>query len=648
MNRFPLWKNLLVFGVVVVSTIVALPNWFGDDEAVQLSRADGVAMDAPALEKARTTLTEGGINFLSAALDGMSVLVRVDAPADQEPVRDALQKAFPDHVAALTLSPRTPAWLRWLGLKPMLLGLDLRGGVHFLYAVDLDAAIGQYLEAHESDVRTQLRQAEIRNNTRIVGTTLRVELLEPADADRAEQILRSLDSGEQLLQLGQLTSRFTVDRTQVEGRPAFNLNMTPTAIRERQDFAIQQNTLTLRNRVNELGVAEAVVQRQGLDRILVELPGIQDPAQAKRVLSSTATLEFHLVDTENDPYDAQRRGRAPLGSELHTFRQTGQPILLHRDVIASGDQLIDAQQGNGDTGPIVNVRLDATGARKMLDTTINNIGKPMAVLFIETKPGPMVERDGKQVPGENVRTEEVINSATIQGVFSNRFQISGLSLFEARDLALGLRAGSLAAPIVTVEERTIGPSLGRDNIERGIRATLVGYLLVVIFIGLWYRMFGMLANVALFVNVIMIVAVMSLIPGAALTLPGIAGIVLTVGMSVDANVLIFERIREELGNGNTPQNSIRMGWDKAYTTIVDSNLTTVIAAIVLFMYGTGPIKGFAVTLTIGIATSMFTAITVTRALVNLVYGGRKNLKTLSIGGRHIQNEAVTSLTKAKA
>ena len=258
MNRFPLWKNLLVFGVVVVSTIVALPNWFGDDEAVQLSRADGVAMDAPALEKARTTLTEGGINFLSAALDGMSVLVRVDAPADQEPVRDALQKAFPDHVAALTLSPRTPAWLRWLGLKPMLLGLDLRGGVHFLYAVDLDAAIGQYLEAHESDVRTQLRQAEIRNNTRIVGTTLRVELLEPADADRAEQILRNLDSGEQLLQLGQLTSRFTVDRTQVVGRPAFNLNMTPTAIRERQDFAIQQNTLTLRNRVNELGVAEAL------------------------------------------------------------------------------------------------------------------------------------------------------------------------------------------------------------------------------------------------------------------------------------------------------------------------------------------------------------------------------------------------------
>jgi preprotein translocase subunit SecD len=648
MNRYPLWKNLFVFGVVLVATIVALPNWFGDDEAVQLSRTDGVAMDAAALDKVRTTLMEGGLEFLSAGLEGMSVLVRVDGPAEQQTARDSLQKAFPDHVAALTLAPRTPAWLRWLGLKPMLLGLDLRGGVHFLYAVDLDAAVAQYLETYESDVRTQLRTAMIRNNTQIVGTTLRVELLEPADAARAEQILRNLDSADQLLQLGQLTSRFTVDPIQHEGRPAFNLDLTPSAIRERQDFAIQQNTVTLRNRVNELGVAEAVVQRQGLDRILVELPGIQDPAQAKRVLSSTATLEFHLVDTENDPYEAQRRGRAPLGSELHTFRGTGQPILLRRDIIASGDQLVDAQQGYENGAPIVNVRLDATGARKMLDTTINNLGKPMAVLFIETKPGPMIERDGKQVPGENVRSEEVINSATIEGVFSNRFRISGLSVFEARDLALLLRAGSLAAPIVTIEERTIGPSLGRDNIERGINATLVGYLLVVLFIGLWYRVFGMLANVALFVNVIMIVAVMSLIPGAALTLPGIAGIVLTVGMSVDANVLIFERIREELGNGNTPQNSIRMGWDKAYTTIVDSNLTTVIAAIVLFMFGTGPIKGFAVTLTIGIATSMFTAITVTRALVNLAYGGRKNLKTLSIGGRHIQSEAVAALTKAKA
>jgi preprotein translocase subunit SecD len=402
--------------------------------------------------------------------------------------------------------------------------------------------------------------------------------------------------------------------------------------------------VTLRNRVNELGVAEALVQRQGLDRILVELPGIQDPTTAKRVLGSTATLEFHLVDQENDAFEAQRRGRAPLGSELHTRREDNSPILLRRDIIASGDQLVDARQSYTNGQPVVQVRLDAAAARKMLDTTVNNVGKLMAVLFIEDRPGPMIERNGVRVPGDPVRSEEVINDARINGVFSNRFEISGLPVFEAQNLALLLRAGSLAAPIVPIEERTIGPSLGRDNIDRGVNAILLGYLFVVIFIGLWYRVFGLLANVALFINVVMIVALMSLIPGAALTLPGIAGIVLTVGMSVDANVLIFERIREELGNGNSPQASIRAGWEKAYTTIVDSNLTTLIAAIVLFMYGTGPIKGFAVTLSIGIATSMFTAITVTRALVNLVYGSRTDVKHLSIGGRKLANPALPATT----
>ncbi|RPI64882.1 MAG: protein translocase subunit SecD [Lysobacterales bacterium] len=572
--------------------------------------------------------------------------MRLEMAVQQEDARDVLATAFPTHVVALSLSPRTPGWLKWLGLEPMLLGLDLRGGVHFLYEVDLDLAVAQYLETYATDIRTQLREADIRNNVEVVGTSLRVAIIEPADMDRAEEIIRQLDTSDQLLQLGQLTSRLTIDRTQLDGRPGFNVRLTESAIRERQDFAIQQNTVTLRNRVNELGVAEAVVQRQGVDRILVELPGIQDPATAKRVLGSTATLEFHLVDQDNDAYEAERRGRAPLGSELHHHREDGRPILLRRDIIASGDQLIDATPGYENGLPIVNVRLDATGARKMLDTTLNNVGKQMAVLFIEDRPGPMVERNGEQVPGESVRSEEVINDAQIQGVFSNRFRISGLSVFEAQNLALLLRAGSLAAPIVPIEERTIGPSLGRENIERGIDAVMIGYLLVVIFIGLWYRLFGMLANVALFVNVVMIVAAMSLIPGAALTLPGIAGIVLTVGMSVDANVLIFERIREELGNGNTPQASIRAGWDKAFTTILASNVTTLIAGIVLFMYGTGPIKGFAVTLSIGIFTSMFTAILVTRALVNLVYGSRTNLKKLSIGGSQVQNQTVASLTRA--
>jgi preprotein translocase subunit SecD len=632
MNRYPLWKNLLVFGIVLVSTIIALPNVFGDDEAVQISRTDGMAVDAPALEQAKMALMEADVPYLSAELEGMSALVRFETPEQQEKARNVLTNAMQNNIVALTLSPRTPGWLKALGLEPMLLGLDLRGGVHFLYEVNLDQAVGQYLETYENDLRTQFRQRNIRNDVRVVGTELHIAIIEPSDLDAAEQIVRQLDSGDQLLQLGQLTSRLIVDRGTVDGRQGLIVRLTDAAIRERQDFAIQQNTVTLRNRVNELGVAEAVVQRQGLDRILVELPGIQDPATAKRVLGSTATLEFHLVDAENDAFEAQRRGRPPLGSELHHRREDNSPILLRRDVIASGDQLIDATQGYENGAPVVNVRLDATAARKMLDTTVNNIGKPMAVLFIEDRPGPMVERNGEQVPGEAVRSEEVISVATIQGVFSSRFRISGLTVFEARDLALLLRAGSLAAPIIPIEERTIGPSLGRDNIDRGIEAVMIGYLLVVVFIGLWYRAFGMLANVALFVNVIMIVALMSLIPGAALTLPGIAGIVLTVGMSVDANVLIFERIREELGNGNTPQASIRAGWDKAYTTIVDSNLTTLIAAIVLFMYGTGPIKGFAVTLSIGIATSMFSAITVTRALVNALYGWRTDLKRLSIGG----------------
>jgi preprotein translocase subunit SecD len=639
MNRYPLWKNLLVFGVILVSTIIALPNVFGDDEAVQLSRSDGVAVDEATLEQLRNKLMDGGLPYLSAELVGTSALVRIETPELQQQVQAVLSDAFPTHVVALTLSPRTPGWLRVLGLEPMLLGLDLRGGVHFLYEVDLDSAVGQYLETYETDLRARLRERNIRNDVRVVGTELHVGIIEPTELDNAEQIIRALDSGDQLMQLGQLTSRLTIDRGNVDGRQGLIVRLTESAIRERQDFAIQQNTVTLRNRVNALGVAEAVVQRQGLDRILVELPGIQDPAYAKNVLGSTATLEFHLVDQDNDAFEAQRRGRAPLGSELHTHREGSRPILLRRDVIASGDQLIDATPGYENGAPVVNIRLDATAARKMLDTTLNNVGKQMAVLYIEDQPGPMVERDGKRVPGETIRKEEVINDATIQGVFSNRFRISGLSVFESQNLSLLLRSGSLAAPIVPIEERTIGPSLGRDNIERGVDAVLIGYLLVVAFIGIWYRVFGMLANVALFVNVIMMVALMSLFD-ATLTLPGIAGIVLTVGMSVDANVLIFERIREEIGNGNTPQASIRAGWEKAYTTIVDSNLTTLIAAIVLFMYGTGPIKGFAVTLSIGIATSMFTAITVTRALVNLVYGSRTDLKRLSIGGGKIANPAL--------
>ena len=629
MNRFPLWKNVLVFLVVFVSAVLALPNLFGEDEAVQVSRADGVAMDAAALAQTTDALKAAGVPYKSAAIDKNAALILFPTVEDQLRGNTALEKALPNHVVALTLQSRTPAWLRAIGLKPMALGLDLRGGVHFLYQVDLNAATRQYLSTYESDVRTQLREAKIRNDTRVVGDTLQVAIIEPADVARAEQIIKKLDTNDQLIQLGKTTSRLVIDQADVDGRQGFKIRLSQAGLKERQDFAIQQNTLTLRNRVNALGVAEAVVQRQGLDRILVELPGVQDPAQAKRVLGSTATIEWHLVDTENDAVEADRRGRAPLGLELKK-KKDGQPYLLRRDLIASGDQMVDASASYSNGQPIVQVRLNAQGGRKMLDTTSANVGKPMGVLYIEEKP-KLVERDGKMVLGEPDRTETVISVATIQGVFSNRFQISGLTPFEAQDLALLLRAGSLAAPIVPVDEKTIGPSLGQDNIDRGVRATIAGYLVVVLFIAVWYRAFGIIADIALLANVLMLIALMSIFQ-FQLSLPGIAGIVLTVGMAVDANVLIFERIREELRNGNTPQSSIRAGFDRAYTTIVDSNVTTFIAGFVLFFFGSGPVKGFAITMMLGIVTSIFTSVTVTRAMVNFVYGSRPHLKALSIGG----------------
>jgi len=617
MNRYPIWKNLLVACVVFAGVFLAIPNLFGDDPALQITREDGSPMSELTVSAIRSALDEQNIEFLSAEIDGDATVVRFPDVSQQLLASGSLDDVLPIHVVALTLAPRTPALLRTMGLQPMSLGLDLRGGVHFLYQVDLETALQQYLESTEASLRTSLREADIRNRITLVGDTLDVPILEPEKVGAAEELIRRLDP------------MLIVTPGARNGESGFQIQLSDVQITERQNFAIEQNTITLRNRVNELGVAEPVVQRQGLNRIVVQLPGVQDPAQAERILGATATLEFRLVDTENDAFAAQANGRPPLNSLLRE-RTDGSPVLLRRDLIVSGDQLTDARFVYSQGLPAVNVRLNAQGASRMLDTTQANLNRPMGILYIEEKP-EIVVRNGEEVI-TTTREETVINTATIRGVFSSSFEITGLTPFEGQDLALLLRAGALATPIIKVEERTIGPSLGQDNIEKGRAAVLIGFVLVVIFMGFHYRVFGLVADVALFANLVLIIALLSLLQ-ASLTLPGIAGIVLTVGMAVDANVLIFERIKEELANGNSPQASIRGGYEKAFSTIADANITTLIAAMVLFSFGTGPIKGFAVTLALGIVTSMFTAILGTRALINLIYGYRQ-VPVLAIGRQH--------------
>ncbi len=614
MNRYPVWKNVLVLAVVLFGLLIALPNLYGEDPALQVSRDSGAEMVELEFNQVSLVLEEGEVEFSSVYQENGRALVRFNNVADQlrgsDLLREELGKAY---VVALTLAPRTPAWLRTLGLKPMSLGLDLRGGVHFLFEVDIDAAVQQRLEQYERDFDKLLRENRIKRKTRLTDNEVRILLGDPANADEAERLIQDADPD------------VDIDRSSSADGLTLRIRMTEDQVRQRRDFAIQQNTVTLRNRVNELGVAEPLVQRQGLDRIVVQLPGVQDPAQAERVLGATATLEFRLVCDGENAMEAERRGRAPIGCELFTDR-SGSPVLLKRRTIVTGDQLVDATSGFSQGQPAVFVRLDNKGSRSMLETTKKNLKKPMAVVFVEQK-RDLVERGGKMVEVRRV-DREVINVATIQGVFSSNFQITGLDVLEARDLSLLLRAGALAAPIYKVEERTIGPSLGKDNIDKGLTAIMIGFSLVVIFMVVYYRTFGLIADLALFTNLILIVALLSMLQ-ASLTLPGIAGIVLTVGMAVDANVLIFERIREELRNGNSPQASIAAGYEKALSTIADANLTTLIAAIVLYAIGTGPIKGFAVTLALGIITSMFTAIIGTRTIVNLVFGGR-NLERLPI------------------
>lgn len=609
MNQFPLWKNTLVLAVVLFGFVFALPNIYGESPAIKVSDSKTGVVTEDMLFQVENAIERENISYTEAFLEDESVTIRFDRVEDQLRARDVLRDELGgDLLSALTLAPRTPEWLRNLGLRPMSLGLDLRGGVHFLFQVDMDAAITQALENYGNDFRTQLREKRIQRSVRVDGRTIVIELDSQDDLDQATRLVR--DTDQQL----ELSDEVRGDKYRLL------IRMSEQQVRQRQDFAIEQNIVTLRNRVNELGVAEPVVQRQGVDRIVVQLPGIQDPTRAIEILGATATLEFRMEDKENDAYAAQRRGRAPVNSRLYTHRN-GSPVLLQREIIVTGDQLTDAQQGFDQNAlPAVFVKLDSRGASRMLENTKKHVGDRMGVVFKEQK-RDIVVRDGEEVIVPRTE-EEVISLATIQGVFSKSFQITGLEARESRDLALLLRAGSLAAPIFMVEERTIGPSLGQDNIDQGRLAVMVGFALVIAFMIVYYRAFGLIANLALLMNLVLIVALLSLLQ-AALTLPGIAGIVLTVGMAVDANVLIFERVREELRNGNTPQASIQAGYEKAFSSIADANITTLIAAVVLFAFGTGPIKGFAVTLSLGILTSMFTAIVGTRAVVNLSFGGRK-------------------------
>jgi len=612
MNRYPLWKNLLILSIIVLGAIYALPNLYGEYPALQISTVRSAPLDAALEGKVRAALKEAQLEPLALERDARGLLVRLTDTEAQLKANDAVAAALgPDYVVALNLAPATPAWLQALGAKPMYLGLDLRGGVHFLMEVDMEAVVRMAEERFVSDLRSALREKKIRYKTiaREAGRGILVTLRDAASQSEVEDLLNE--------EFRDLTFALENDS---EGS-AVRLSLKEDYIRETRKLALQQNLTTLRNRVNELGVAEPIIQQHGLDRIVVQLPGVQDTARAKEILGATATLEFRMQDEEHDPQEAVE-GRTPAGAKLYRTRE-GEAVLLKRQVMLTGEYIIDASSGldSVDNRPAVFITLDGKGARIFSRATRDNVGRPMGVVFIETKIDK--QKKGNETIKVKKTVEEVINIATIREQLSKRFQITGLdSTEEARNLALLLRAGALAAPISIIEERTVGPSLGQDNITMGYNASVIGFALVLVFTAIYYGIFGLVADLALVLNLVLLLALMSLLQ-ATLTLPGIAGIVLTVGMAIDANVLVFERIREELRNGTTPQAAINAGYEKAFATIADSNLTTLIAAVVLFAFGTGPVKGFAVTLSLGIVTSMFTAIAGTRAVINLIYGGRR-------------------------
>jgi preprotein translocase subunit SecD len=623
MLEYARWKYILVAAVLLLALLFALPNFFGEDPALQVARKDHNPVDASASQAVEAFLAQRGVHFLKSYIDGGRLMVRFASVPEQLAARDAVNDQFAGtYITALSFAPRTPEFLRALGLRPMPLGLDLRGGLYLLYQVDVNAAVAQALEGYAQDTRRALAAANIpvRDVTTVaVGAdrpnAVRVLLAPEADVGAARTALNTALQG------------LSVTTESLASGSAITGVLTSAQIRERQDYAIQQNITTLRNRVNELGVSEPIVQRQGIDRINVQLPGVQNSAEVKDILGRVATLEFRLEDMQDNAVEAMQTGRAPLGTKLYTHTRFGRPVLLKREIIATGDQLTNATSGQAQEGPAVNVKLDARAGENMLKTTRANLNKRMAVVLIE-KRRETSEVDGKKV-SRDVTDEEVINDATIRGIFSNNFQITGLQAGEARELALLLRSGSLAIPLYSIEERAVGPSLGRENIAKGVNALLVGMAAVFVFMALYYKTFGLVADLVLLANVVLLTALLSMMR-ASLSLPGIAGIILTVGMAVDANVLIYERIREEIRKGVSPQAAIRAGFDKAFSAIFDSNVTTLIAGLVLWVFGTGPIRGFAIVLTLGIATSMFTSLMGSRALLTLMYGGRGKTARLSI------------------
>ncbi|USD38300.1 MULTISPECIES: protein translocase subunit SecD [Ferrimonas] len=612
LNKYPLWKSLMVVFILAIGALYALPNAFGEDPALQISAGRNAEVTPTTLTRLQQVIEDDGLTIKRAELENGQILLRFNSAPDQLKAKALVANELgSDYFVALNLAAATPDWLAALGGSPMKLGLDLRGGVHFLMEVDMSEAIRKQETQLVTDFRSDLREQRLRYaGIRAGAKSIEIRFRDQETLVKAEDFLK------------QRNPNLVFDDSDM----TLHVSMGEAYLAEVQKYALQQNITILRNRVNELGVAEPVVQQQGTNRIVVELPGVQDTARAKEILGATATLEFRMV-SEGADLGAALRGQIPAGSQLFESAD-GRPVLLDKRVILTGDHITGAQSGFSETSqPQVSINLDATGGNKMADWTRDKIGKAMATVFIEYKSTGKRKPDGSP---EFEKHEEVINTATIQARLGRSFRITGLDTpQEAQKLALLLRAGALIAPITIVQESTIGPSMGQENIDNGLAAMISGLVAVIFFMAVYYRKFGLISVGALVANMVLMVGVMSMIPGATLTMPGIAGIVLTVGMAVDGNVLIFERIREELKAGRSVQQAIHEGYANAFSTIADANITTLLTALILFAVGTGPVKGFAVTLMIGIATSMFTAIVGTRAVVNALWGG-KRLKKLSI------------------